>query len=312
MAENNEFNGWLRKGLGRAVVYLSAHDPYPYREAVLYACTHDVRYEVYSDDREEYYLDLVRSVGDDQFFRNGLLQVLVSGPKDPEKYDLGQTITLTRTFAQKGDAELKQAMYDAVSRAGFARAGCCCEDLITLDGIDALLFAADLFPDAIDDDDVWQVNFLIRALEDRDGVESAKETIQNVSHEHPSLARMLEIARASDVARELESTERSCRERPDYATLKRMISEDGADSYLFAWSRTASAEELAAVADDLAGEQIESHLFAYLRIFANDTFHVQLAGFSNLPNTPIFGSRGQLSDCSPNSRTQPFEVLRSP
>src|SRR5271163_1084769 len=126
MIENTEFDGWLRKGLGRAVVYLSAHDPYPYREAVLHACTHDVGYELYSLSREEYYLDLIRSVGDHQFCRDELLQTLIAGPKVPEKYDLGQTIMLSRTFAQE-DAELRQAMYDAVSRAGFARAGSCCE-----------------------------------------------------------------------------------------------------------------------------------------------------------------------------------------
>ena len=34
-----EFEGWLRKGLGRAAVFLRKNDGQPYREALLYACT---------------------------------------------------------------------------------------------------------------------------------------------------------------------------------------------------------------------------------------------------------------------------------
>jgi hypothetical protein len=270
--ENTEFNGWLRKGLGRAVVFLDTHDPYPYREAALHACTHEVGYEVYSLSREEYYLDLIRSFRDDQFFRDGFLETLVNGPKDPDKYDLGQTITLARNFAQKGDLEVKQAMYDAISRAGFSRAGWCCEDLIILDGIDGLLFAADLLPSAIDDDELFQASFLIHALEDRDGAESAKETIQNTSLQHPSLARMLELSEAAYVARKLESSERYRGERPDYPALKGMIWEGEAERVLHAWSKTASPEELREVADDLLVEQDETRLLAYLRIFREQQF----------------------------------------
>ena len=39
------FDQWLKKGLGRAVVHLRTHDPEPHRDAVLYACTHDLAYD---------------------------------------------------------------------------------------------------------------------------------------------------------------------------------------------------------------------------------------------------------------------------
>src|ERR1700732_1795693 len=141
MADIVEFKGWMQKGLGRAVVYLRGHDPNPFRQAVLHACTHETDDLASGGDRVEYCLNLMHSIGDEQFFRTGILDALTVESTDPEKFDLGQTIGLAGSFAQKGDLEIKHAMYVAIARAGFPREGYCCSDLIKLDGIDALLFA---------------------------------------------------------------------------------------------------------------------------------------------------------------------------
>jgi len=207
----------------------------------------------------------MHSVGDQQFFRAGLFDALTAEPKDPEQFDLGTTVQLARPFAQEGDSEIKKAMYDAVARAGFAREGHCCDDLIKLDGIDALHFAADLFPCDIDDNDLWQVGSLVFALQERDGAEPANEAIQRASRESPRLARMLETARASDLKREGRLFKPST--RLDYPALKQLIGEPGVKSYLFFWSRAASIEELEAVANDLTTETDEGRILAYLSIF---------------------------------------------
>ncbi len=76
LVELAEFNQWLHRGLGRAVVYLKTHDPKPYREAVLYACTHGLTYDAQCEEgREAFLLDLIRCIGDDEFFRGGLSTV---------------------------------------------------------------------------------------------------------------------------------------------------------------------------------------------------------------------------------------------
>src|SRR5207247_7353835 len=105
-----EFNQWLQKGLGRAVVYLTTHDPGPYRDAVLYACTHDLTYDSSERDREMYMRDLIRSAGNEEFLRKGLLEAITTKPEDPDKFDLGQTIESARNFAEKGEPEIRQAM----------------------------------------------------------------------------------------------------------------------------------------------------------------------------------------------------------
>jgi len=265
-----EFNEWVQKGLGRAVVRLHAEDPRPYKDAVLYTCTHETEDLSDGGSREQYYGDLIRAVGDEGFFRNGFLHALVTEPENPEKFDLGQTIELARSFAQNGDAEIKRAMYDAVARAGFSEQGYACGDLIRLDGIDALLFAADLFSPQIVDDDLWQVGSLISALQDRDGIESTNEAIEQASHQNPRLARMLERANESRLASEKRVFRRST--RLDYSALKQVIAEPGIRSYLFVWSRTATDEELEQVAHDLSIETDESRILAYLRIFRERQF----------------------------------------
>jgi len=270
MADIAEFNDWIQKGLGRAVLYLREHDPNPFRQAVLHACTHDADDLATGGNRAEYCRDLMLSIGDEQFFRAGIFQALSVEPENPKEFDLGQTIELAGSFAQNGDSEIKHAMYAAIQRAGFARESYCVSDLIKLDGIDALLFAADLFPAMIDADDLWQVGHLVSSLQERDGTESANEAIERASRESPRLRRMLEAYEGSKLKHSREGIWPLT--RPDYPELKRLIVEHGVMGYLSAWGRSASAEELEMAADDLIDETDPGRIFAYLSIFREQRF----------------------------------------
>lgn len=258
-----EFNQWLQKGLGRAVLHLRTHDPAPYREAVLYACTHDLTYDPQCEgNREIYLLDLINCAADQDFFRNGFLEALRSPPKDPERFDLGQTIELARNFAEKGDDEMKQAMYRAVADAGFEREPLYYEDLIKLDGLPALLIAAEHIPNYLHEDNLWQVNSLVTALQDRDGVKAANDAIRRAEQESPLLAQMLERSRLYMSRFE----PREDQKRLDYPAVKEITTEKSG-AMLAGWGRTATEEELHAAASDLIAETDESRLLAYLRIF---------------------------------------------
>jgi hypothetical protein len=183
-----EFNQWLQKGLGRAVLHLRTHDPAPYREAVLYACTHSLAYDAQCEgDRKIYLLDLINCVADQDFFRNGLLEALRTPLEDPETFYLGMTIELARSFAEKGDDEMKQAMYRAVADARFEPEPIDYEDLVELDGLSALLIAAEHFSTDLREDDLWQVDSLVTALQDRDGLEAANDAIRRAEQESPRL-----------------------------------------------------------------------------------------------------------------------------
>jgi hypothetical protein len=278
-----EFDSWLRKGLGRAVVYLQTHDPQQYRNAVLYACTHDLAYDSQCENRSEaYFSDLIRSAGDRQFFRNGLLDALTTKPNEPEKFDLGQTIEIARTFAEQGDTEIKRAMYEAVVQEGFEHAGHCYADLIKLDGINALVSAEEHFPySTFGNDDLWQVNVLVTALKERDGVEQANAAIDHARLHSPQLARMLAMAATSDEALEKKISDRK---RLDYATLRATITKQSIGT-LYSWGKTASEEDLKAAAEDLTGETAETRIIAYLAIFRWRSFPISIHRLLELANS---------------------------
>src|ERR1700732_5194411 len=83
------------------------------------------------------------------FSARDYLEALTTAPRDPDTFDLGQTIALCRNFAEKGNTEMKEAMYNVVPDAGFEREGYSYCELIKLDGLPALLIAAEHFPPTI-------------------------------------------------------------------------------------------------------------------------------------------------------------------
>src|ERR1019366_7226845 len=208
-------------------------------------------------------LDLINCVADQDFFRNGLLEALRTPPKDPEMFDLGLTIEVARNFAEKDDEEMKQAMYRAVADTGFEQEPIYYEDLIKLDGLPALVIAAEHFPTDLSEDDLWQVNSLVTALQDRDGVEPANDAIRRAEEELPPLATILERSRL--YMSQFEPRENQ--KRLDYAAVKEMIAQKPGVLLHAGWGRTATEEELRAAASDLILEKDESRLLAYLRIF---------------------------------------------
>jgi hypothetical protein len=113
------------------------------------------------------------------------------------------------------------------------------------------------------EDDLWQVNSLVTALQDRDGVEAANDAIRRAEQESPRLAQMLERSRLYESRFEPGEIQKHL----DYVALKKMIAEKPGAMFYAGWGRTATEEELRAAASDLILEKDESRLLAYLRIF---------------------------------------------
>jgi hypothetical protein len=159
-----EFEGWLEKGLGRAAVFLKTNASRPWREQLLYACTHDLTYDRQCEDsRARYLLDLIEISGDTDFYRERIIESLGS---DDEELDLSQLFELAASFAANGSVVAKQAMYAAFDRRGFSDAGLtCAEQLVILDGLRGLLSVAKSFSEVEADERPWQFGALIEALE---------------------------------------------------------------------------------------------------------------------------------------------------
>src|SRR2546421_12056246 len=95
------FLGWLRKGLGRAVLYVRRPEPAPYNDAILHACLHHLAYDKQCErTREQYLFDLIQATGEPLRWRDRLIDTL--GNPDPEN-DLWQVIAILAIFRRHGD-----------------------------------------------------------------------------------------------------------------------------------------------------------------------------------------------------------------
>jgi hypothetical protein len=251
-----EFEGWLRKGLGRAAIFLKTHPSEPYRVPLLHACTHNLTYDSQCEESRGLYLvNLIEASSDAAFYRDGILSALAAD--DPET-ELGQLFEIAASFVANGDHELKLAMYAAFERFGFANAGiCCAEELVRLDGLHGMLFVAKSFGGIEADERPWQFGNLVEALEKRDGKQAFP----------PELDRFVREWRDQEGHWEQER-QKPPKPRQNYETLKLALTRAGA----MTWARTATPDELALVAEDLRIETDEDRLLAYLRMFRRHVF----------------------------------------
>jgi len=80
--------GWLERGLGRAVIFLRRRDATPYRDTILYACTHNQVYDRQCEPgRAPYLLDVIAATSEPDFYRDRILAALAapSEGKTPDR-----------------------------------------------------------------------------------------------------------------------------------------------------------------------------------------------------------------------------------
>jgi hypothetical protein len=200
-------------------------------------------------------VNLIEASSDAEFYRDRILSALAA---DQAQMDLGQLFEIAVRFVANGDHELKQAMYTAFDRFGFANAGIrCAEELVRLDGLHGLLFVAKSFGDIEADERAWQFGNLVDALEKRDGKQAFPPELDRFAREWRNQEEHWEQERQKPI-----------KPRQNYETLKLSLTRAGA----MAWARTATPDELALVAEDLRIETDEDRLVACLRMFRRHVF----------------------------------------
>lgn len=278
------FQGWLAKGHGRAARLLQKHGVAPYREALLHACTHHLGYDKQSEDsRAPYLWKLIELSKERPFFHKGLLFALKEHGRERDDYDWSQIFALARHFVLQNDKEMKQAMYSAFEALGFDKAGVSSADhLVRLDGVEGFLFVVRQY--AIEDSsrEGWELDSLMSELEECIGKEEAGKIIAEKAQADPKLGPLLQ---AVIEHRRLWDEGKARQEKPaptvGYSVIKSQI-EKMSNTYwpegLHAWSKSATAEELKAAADDLLAEKDARKLQAYFRIFRNLPFPGDIDG----------------------------------
>lgn len=267
-AAGGEFAAWLRRGLGRPAVRWQDNTPTAAEhEALLHACTHELRYDVQCENgRAGYLWTLIGLSGDPGRYRDHLVRALARPEAGPRPLDRILAFELLCRFAGTGDHAARgalRAFFDAGDPGTLVE---CDEALIGLDGIDALVLVAERFADTYAAEP-WRISGLVEALCARDGRDAGMRAIVTAETAHPSVARLIARwrARQDDVAEPVvQSVERS------YAGLKARL--DDIRVVPRGWIDAARDTDLEAVARELMTETDAERLGKYLGIFHWRTF----------------------------------------
>jgi len=256
---NPDFSDWLQKGLGRTAVFLRENDSRPYRDVLLHACKHNLAYDPQCEGtRAAYLVDLINFSCDAQFYRDGLHAALLGQtPDEDDTFCYDQIFELAAHFAAQGDAGIKQSMYTAFERLGFANAGVmCAEQLVQLDGEAGLIAVCRSFDQVEADDRPWQFGSLLDTLEKREGMRLLPT----------ELSRFVEEWR-EDEGRCQHNRANGPPTRNSYAEIKDRIYKKGRKAGSVGWSKKATDEEMELLAEDLLSETDADRLYGFLRMF---------------------------------------------
>ncbi len=268
------FESWLRKGLGRAVIFLQQNEGAPYRDAVLRALLHNITYDAQCEEgRGEYLWKLIQHSGDRKFFQDAVLCHLTHPVPDlGEEYEWPQIFYVAQRFAGECGPEMRQAMYSAFDRLGFGTAGVsAATSLINLDGLEGFAFAVNRFDMSSSEDEWWTVGSLITDLEDRFGKDEAERLIARTAASDRTVEKIIGAYRLYEEGRK-DAKKQADLEQADLATLTSMPGEHSWAWEFRRWAIKASDEELGAAANQFLWETNPAKVWGCLRLFARRPF----------------------------------------
>jgi hypothetical protein len=292
--EAHEFRRILGIGLGRAILFLQQHDASPYRDAILQACLHSTAYDPQVEgSRAAYMFDIISLTGEEPFYREQILAAL-SHSEPSDSWDENQLFHFARLFAQGGDAQARQVMYDKFTRNAAAGYTTGATDVIELDGIDGLLFVADRLGERLlADEDTWEADYLLGVAKEHSGEEQTTLALNQAAATNPRIAAFVQVA-DSQAARDAQrGKKRFDLSELGYDEIKRVIldREQRAPRYeMIRWGQHAANQDLERAAQDLLSEQDTERLIAYLRIFRRRKFpldHSRLLDLARHENDQI-------------------------
>lgn len=258
------------------MLFLRAHDDAPYRAIVLKAVTEDLRHERDVEQlRSRYAVDLMRAAREPEFYREAVLAAVA----DPgEEQSEGLLVEIAAILAEEGDAEARQAVYDAYQRHRHDDTWTGVEEIARLDGAPGLLRALSGL-EAVDwREDAWFLGMVIEdTVEAAMGRDEAWRALDEGASGNDRLTEALTYVR--EHRRECETSRertRTGRRRPParYDELLRLLDGD-LDKARYAprrWGVDAAEEDLRRAAHALAGEADHDRRLALLRVFGKRPF----------------------------------------
>lgn len=311
----SDFERGLAQGLGRPLRVLQKHRVRPYREAILHACTHDLRYDGQCEDvRGDYLYEVIQATGEPEYYRGKILSALLAPIEEEAVF---QMLQIARRFAQEGDALSRAAIYSVIVREAADNEFWNADELILLDGIPGLLFVVERYLRSEIEAEDYLPSSWVELIEEQQGKEAAWKALEVVADSHSPFAGWLETVRQCRRSIEERGPWTGPPQR-SYAEVRELIAERGIKaSVSLRWAEKASEEERQQASADLLREQDEGRLVAYLKLFRYSPFpgeHRRLIGLARSENRQL--AHAALSALAlivhPDIRALAYELMQQP
>ncbi|MBL8045575.1 MAG: hypothetical protein JNL09_03485 [Anaerolineales bacterium] len=265
-----EFTRWLKLGLGRAVLYLQKHDATPYRDVILDACLHNRAYDTQIEGgRAMYMFDMISLTNEKDFYREHILKALADNSVELDR----QVDDLALCFAQQGDVEARQLLYDHFVENS-AKTHLDAGALIKLDGLAGFAFVVHQIGGRVmGDDDIWEDHYVLGFLEERLGKENYQTAIAQLSNEGALVKTYVEAIEAYEAQRASRQSIQPDVKQASYVDFRTaLLEKQELSRYPVLWGQSASEVDLRQAAEDLLMEKDRRRLLIYLRIFHKRPF----------------------------------------
>ncbi len=266
-ATKDDFEAWLRKGLGRAAILLrDKPDDADLNALLLDACIENWAYDRQCEEgRAPYLSGLIRITGRAAAYRAALEASLKAAASGEPIDNVMQVFGILCRLTEQDDADqtwLRDFVLTTENRA-LALDGAW--ELVRLQGLDALLACVRRFGAEIVEDP-WILTSITHELEERDGAASAATALAQARRDDPELCRLLGLAEVS--ARRV----RPPTDVPTYAALRAEVEHGVRRHFPRIWVLGAHPTEIEQVVADLLSEPDEAKVRAYLSVFRHRAF----------------------------------------
>jgi hypothetical protein len=260
----NEFGRALKRGLGRAALYIQAHGVTAVRDILLESCLKDPNYDPQCEDsRAPWFFGMFKASAEYEWFSSSILRALSN---ETESYDLEQLCELAALMGKSGDQRAAVALRARVLNQPFSFSGeqHGCHALIVLDGLAAVEELARRYGKLLLDqpDEGWRIN-LSSLTDETDCALQAEPRLRELAQTDAAIKAFLNndpVPRAHEETSE-EARQEAVRDRTRLELPLEKILSDAAigvgkyPSQYMRFGRHATREELQLVLARLAVEE---------------------------------------------------------
>jgi len=254
----------LKRGTGEAYIIAREHSTIDFSALIIKGAVKNYAYDGQAENsRARYIWDIISLSPQREKIRHAVLDALATEQTDT--WSLTHLFDLVKLYAQQGDQEARQAIYDRFLHHPIDYSdwvGYC--EILELDGMDGLMFIAEKFGKYIDTMETsWQDNSIIRHFQQNSPQLNVWQELEKASETNMFIRKYLDCIQRTE-----ENSKKHIRERQVF---KDIIDEVlHSDPYI--WRNKLTDVELTLIANRLLIEKNKGALEKLLYVFNYNRF----------------------------------------